>query len=188
MSSCNNFEVTQVWQKVLSNLTAESSIRAIDVNSDGIEDILFGFGTGDNTDLVPANVYCKVFMGTDEPFCQGGVIALNGHDGNVLWTRWLNSDIYSLQCVQDVNYDDVLDCLAIGVDGVDHLLNLLYPTINDNIFQTITFIDGKNGSVLWSQVSESGLDVYAANFIPDQNNDSISDILATHTPLKGQKI
>lgn len=48
---CTDFSVTDVWSVSLPKLTSESTMRALDVNMDGIDDIIFGFGLG-KTNLV----------------------------------------------------------------------------------------------------------------------------------------
>lgn len=52
------------------------------------------------------------------PPCEGGVTALNGTNGNILWRRWMNDTIFSLTCSADVNGDDLFDCLVVGYNGV----------------------------------------------------------------------
>lgn len=43
---CNNIKVEDVWTVGLPKLNTESSFRLLDVNQDGVLDIVFGFGTG----------------------------------------------------------------------------------------------------------------------------------------------
>lgn len=45
-------------------------------------------------------------------------------------------------------------------------------------------VDSKNGSIIW-QLNTGRMNVFVGNFIPDQNNDSISDVLASHSSLSG---
>lgn len=45
---CNNLRITDVWTMNFPKLTSDSSVRTLDVNNDGVEDILFGFGTGNS--------------------------------------------------------------------------------------------------------------------------------------------
>lgn len=47
MLPCSKLNVVDVWSIKLPKLTSESPIRVLDVNEDGVEDILFGFGTGE---------------------------------------------------------------------------------------------------------------------------------------------
>lgn len=43
---CDSLKVTDVWSVNLPKLTTDSPVRILDVNSDGTDDIIFGFGTG----------------------------------------------------------------------------------------------------------------------------------------------
>lgn len=43
---CTKIVTEDVWVKTFPMLTTETAIRLNDVNSDGIEDIIVGFGTG----------------------------------------------------------------------------------------------------------------------------------------------
>lgn len=51
-------------------------------------------------------------------------------------------------------------------------------------------INSKDGSILWQFEDKNKqqsliMDIYTANFIPDQDEDGFSDILASHTAQKG---
>lgn len=43
---CSELVVTDVWTVSLPKLTSESAVRILDVTSDGIDDVIFGYGTG----------------------------------------------------------------------------------------------------------------------------------------------
>lgn len=43
---CSNVRVVDVWSATLPKLTSESPIRTLDVDQDGVEDVIFGYGTG----------------------------------------------------------------------------------------------------------------------------------------------
>lgn len=43
---CSDLKVTDVWTATFPKLTSESVVRILDVNQDGVDDIIFGFGTG----------------------------------------------------------------------------------------------------------------------------------------------
>lgn len=121
--------------------------------------------SGNNSNLLPPDVFCPIFLEVTPP-CKGGVIALNGLNGDVLWTRWLNGNVFSLQCTFDIDGDEINDCLAVGTEGI------------------IMTINSKSGTPVWHlNTGESNL--YIASFVPDQNNDSIPDVLASHSSLTG---
>ncbi|KAJ8922345.1 hypothetical protein NQ315_004288 [Exocentrus adspersus] len=164
---CHNLKVTEVWSTVLPKLTTDSPIRTMDVNGDGIEDALFGFGTGDNSNVLSSDIFCPIFMGVPSP-CDGGIVALDGATGGIVWRRWFNDTIFSLHCTADINGDYQNDCLATGMAG------------------TIATVDSKNGSIIW-QVNTGRTNIFVANFIPDQNNDSIPEVLSSHSTLSAEK-
>ncbi|CAG9763246.1 unnamed protein product [Ceutorhynchus assimilis] len=161
---CTSFKVSSIWAVNLPALTTESPVRALDVDGDGIEDALFGFGTGDNYNLFAPDVFCPIFLGVSTP-CEGGLIALNGKNGDVIWKRWLNDTIFGLHCNADINLDGVGDCLAVGVGG------------------TIMVIDSKTGTDIW-RLNPGKTNVFVANFIQDQNNDNITDVITSHSLLQ----
>ncbi|XP_018568780.1 uncharacterized protein LOC108909041 [Anoplophora glabripennis] len=164
---CHNLKVTEVWSVTLPKLTTDSPVRSLDVNADGVEDILFGFGTGDNSDVLPPDIFCPVIMSVQPP-CEGGVAALNGITGDIIWRHWFNDTIFGLHCTADINGDMQKDCLVTGMKG------------------TIAVINSKNGSVIW-QLDTGLSNIFVANFIQDQNNDSVSDILASHSSLTAER-
>lgn len=46
MLPCSKLSVADVWSVQLPKLTSESPVRILDVNQDGVEDAIFGYGTG----------------------------------------------------------------------------------------------------------------------------------------------
>ena len=46
---CSKIEVEDVWVVGIPKLMTESAFRLLDVNGDGVHDILFGFATGINS-------------------------------------------------------------------------------------------------------------------------------------------
>lgn len=118
---CSELKVTNVWTLTLPKLTSESSIRTVDINKDGIDDVIFGFGTGDSSSL-PDEIFCPMFMNVASP-CGGGVIALNGLNGSVIWKKHLPYLVYTVFCSNDLNGDDINDCIVTGNKGVRLVLN-----------------------------------------------------------------
>lgn len=105
-------------------------------------------------------------MGVSPP-CKGGVIALNGINGDIIWKRWLTGSVFRLQCTVDINGDQIKDCLVVGKDG------------------TLATINSKTGTPIW-QLNTDENNIYTASFIADQNNDTIPDILASLSSLDGK--
>lgn len=94
-----------------------------------------GSFAGDNYNIFPPDIFCPIFLGVSAP-CDGGVIALNGKNGNILWRHWLNDTIFGLHCTADINMDGISDCLAVGVDGVGTQNYTMFCLYNiNNIFR-----------------------------------------------------
>lgn len=123
---------------------------------------------GKNYNWLPPEYFCKIFMGVSPP-CKGGVIALNGINGDILWTRWSNGNIFRLHCLFDIDGDQVNDCLAVGTDG------------------TLMTINSKTGVPIW-QLNTDETNLYIASFIADQNNDSMPDVLASLSSMSGKYV
>ncbi|XP_034243919.1 uncharacterized protein LOC117646805 isoform X2 [Thrips palmi] len=105
-----------------------------------------------------------------EPPCLGGIVALDGKNGEVVWQHWARRPIFSVDCSADLTGDGVNDCLIGGKGGLLHVVN------------------GHDGSLLWHleeqlerQPSEVALDVYSAQYIPDIDNDGFIDVISAHT-------
>lgn len=43
---CSELKVTEMWTASFPHLTSEAEVRVLDVNQDGIEDVMMGFGAG----------------------------------------------------------------------------------------------------------------------------------------------
>jgi hypothetical protein len=56
-----DLESSDVWNVTMPQLTIESAIRVIDVNNDGVSDVIVGFGTGADMAKYP-QVLCQVYF------------------------------------------------------------------------------------------------------------------------------
>ena len=66
---CDELEVIPVWQKKFPKLLTEGSTRMLDVNKDGILDVVMGFGTGADGYNIPDFV-CDIYFDGQKP-CLG---------------------------------------------------------------------------------------------------------------------
>ncbi|XP_053669432.1 uncharacterized protein LOC128719819 [Anopheles marshallii] len=172
MVPCTQITVQNVWTRVIARVNSESPLRKLDVNGDGVDDIIVGYGIDEMVDegvrdYIPQCTSRKTGI-TD--LCGGGLLALNGMDGATLWQRWTSFTIFSLKCNIDINSDGGNDCVAAGRGGL------------------ILALDGHNGRILWElkdysdleSYAEISIDLYTINVVRDLNGDGISDLIAVH--------
>lgn len=122
---CTLIRSRTVWSSTFAQLNSESPVRKIDVNRDGVLDMVFGFGLDDSFEYDEASVP-RCDGGNADGFCEGGVLALDGRTGAELWRRWTTFNVFSLFCTADLNSDGRLDCVAAGRGGVS---SFLYMTV-----------------------------------------------------------
>ncbi|KAK3107822.1 hypothetical protein FSP39_022986 [Pinctada imbricata] len=164
IQGCDEISVEDVWTVGLPKLNTESAIRMIDVNKDGVLDIILGFGTGADGYYVP-RIVCDIYFNGTYP-CFGGVLALDGTTGKEIWRHYSPHELFGINCNADLDNDGVLDCVCGGRAGA---------------FQAIS---GRHGQLLWSfdkmSIKNEIMNLYTAQIIPDQNGDGMVDVLAIH--------
>ena len=73
----DHIEIEPLWTSAFPKLITESAFRLVDCNSDGILDVIFGFGTGvDSLDDNP--ILCDLYFNGVHP-CNGGVKVMKNH-------------------------------------------------------------------------------------------------------------
>ena len=153
--ACDEMVWTPVWQAKFPKLISEGSTRLVDVNKDGVMDVLLGFGTGADGYNIP-DVVCDIYFEGITP-CLGGILALDGNNGQELWRLWTEHEIFSLTCQADLDNDGVKDCLAGGRAGV------------------FLAVSTKTGDKLWDfgdhAIRSDLMSVYAAQFVQDLDGD-----------------
>lgn len=172
---CTQIQVTKVWSTVMTKLNSETPLKKADLNSDGIEDIIVGFGVDDNVELRDIPQCSSGKLGIKD-VCGGGIMALDGQLGTILWKYWTLYTVFSLFCKTDINKDGTPDCIAGGRGAL------------------LIAIDGKTGKFIWEiqeasaygqytaeDLSSMIIDLYTVNILPDLDDDGVNDIVAVHT-------
>ncbi|GAB0089791.1 Signal recognition particle subunit SRP68 [Sergentomyia squamirostris] len=174
---CSQLSVNLVWKRVMSRVTSESPVRSADVNADGVPDIIIGYlieeDPYDGTPATSARCFNPHTRKTG--LCEGGVMAINGTNGEILWQHWTAFQVFSLSCPVDLNNDQREDCVVAGRNGL------------------MIAINGDTGKLIWrledkvtAQTSQSGdsmewdIDMYTVNVVRDLDGDDISDVVAVH--------
>lgn len=138
------------WINTFENTATSSSCRTTDLNNDGISDIILGAGTIENK------------------ASENGIIALNGKNGKVLWKVPCRNQVVGSAIFNDINGDGIKDVFIGGRSA------------------QLFCIDGASGTVIWEYLKDfenmdlkdtTMLNFYNPQFIPDQDKDSIQDIL-----------
>ncbi|XP_070184683.1 uncharacterized protein, partial [Littorina saxatilis] len=109
---CDTIVVEDVWVQDFPKLMTESAFRLVDVNQDGVLDVIMGFLTGTEGFNIP-QVVCDMYFNGTHP-CSGGLMALEGLTGRELWRHYSRHELFGVNCNVDIDQDGVLDCLGGG--------------------------------------------------------------------------
>ncbi len=148
----NRFEPNN-WSIQIPDVGFTSTMRAVDLNQDGIKDLVIGGG------------------GPEFKRTENGVTAIDGKDGTILWKVPTRNQVVGSPLFKDINRDSVPDVFIGGRSAI--LLGL----------------NGKNGEIIWEYLpSFDGMDIFndttflnftTPQFIPDQDNDGLADLLVS---------
>jgi len=141
---------TQVWQNYTDSVPTLSSPRSADLNNDGVLDLVIGGGT-------------------DGEFADNGIMAFNGIDGSLLWSRTAPNEIFTSAVFQDITGDGIPDIFMGGRDAQLYAIN------------------GSDGTLIWEYYTDPGnpndiglYNFYSAQFIPDADGDLQPDLLVAN--------
>ncbi|MBC7864268.1 MAG: T9SS type A sorting domain-containing protein [Bacteroidia bacterium] len=141
---------TLTWSKFTDSTVTFSSPRASDLNGDGVKDIIIG-------------------AGKDGQQTNYGILALDGVNGNNLWTLPAPNEVFTSPAFMDITGDNIDDVFLGGRDAQLYAIN------------------GATGAIIWEffppalNPIDSGLyNFYSVQFVPDQNSDGVSDLLVAN--------
>jgi len=153
LMSCQSEESSSYkWFFQLREGGTNSSPHVVDLTNDGVKDIVIGAGGNEND----ATAYA--------------VLAINGETGEELWRVPGLNQMVGSAIFQDINKDDTPDVFIGGRSAM------------------LFAIDGKTGKVIWKFDSKNPpgnainaiFNFYHPQFVPDQNNDGIQEILVSN--------
>ena len=153
ISSCTRKKTSVVWQNDLPAIGSQSSPRTVDLNGDGVLDIVMGAGSNESQES------------------SQGIVAFDGQTGNILWEQKAEDQVYGSATFYDVTGDGISDVFIGGrgphfkaLNGKDGTViwEYAYTYENDPILTNAKF--NFNNSIL----------------IPDQNGNGSMDLITSN--------
>lgn len=114
------------------NLNSYSNIRSyIEALYSFIYNIFFYCPLDDNFQYDDASIpKCE---DSTSGFCEGGILAIDGINGNTIWQTWTAFNVFSLYCTEDLNGDTYNDCVASGRGGVSETNYSFFIITNEKL-------------------------------------------------------
>ena len=170
-AECSSFRPKSNWNVAFDNTSSQSPIRFVDVNCDGILDVIVGITLEKNSmNSLPLSDCLSYDSKEAIPRggCHGAILALDGTTGNELWRRYASHEVYAIQCEIDVNDDGDTDCLIAGYAA------------------TLAALDRHTGKAVWQIDSTLALinenwGFYTPQITSDIDGDDIGDVIITHS-------
>jgi hypothetical protein len=139
------------WSRLTDSTVTYSSPRAVDLNGDGVLDIVMG-------------------AGKEAAVTNFGILAFDGVSGAPLWTVQTRNEVFTSAQFHDINGDNVPDIFLGGRDAQLYAINGATGAI---IWE---FWPHANGN--WT--TDGLYNFYSPQLIPDQDGDNIPDLLVAN--------
>lgn len=141
----------QIWSVSWDSVSSFSSPRCVDLNADGVQDIVLGAGI-ENTPV------------------SDGIMAINGKNGNELWRLPARNQMYGSAIFQNISADTIPEVFICGRDAQLYAIN---GTSGYLIWEF--WPEGRDSA------SKSGwYNFYNPQWIADQDNDGFKDLLISN--------
>jgi outer membrane protein assembly factor BamB len=143
-----------VWDVNLFRIGSQSSPRTVDLNGDGVLDIVMGAG---------ANEYQK---------SKQGILAIDGKTGAIIWEQEAPDQVYGAATFCDINGDSVKD---VFIGGRSPHFKALDGRSGKVIWEYL-YQDHKGDSIM----QHARFNFNNSILVPDQNDDGIPDLLTVN--------
>ena len=158
------------WHTMNLDVSSETTPFVIDVNNDGIDDIIYAYShfTKDlSMYYCTSNAYYEkaCLEDTGYPVCGATLVAVNGLNGELIWLRNFTRPVFGIRCVMDVDEDGETDCFVIGRYHQ-------WDTVNKATGETIWEAD--------TTIGYAGYNFYYPLPLEDIDGDGVVDILNIH--------
>lgn len=119
-------------------------------------------------------------------------MAINGSNGSLMWTTWLDDAVIAVHCLADLDLDGLKDCVVVGKTRVRKCNTFTVSQCNSFYcwfyilcaIQALWAISSKEGKLLWSlgadklQLACLSDSVFrSAQFVEDVSDDGVPDLL-----------
>ena len=148
--SCKPKKTELAWEANFPVIGSQSSPRAIDLNGDGVLDIVIGAGE---------NEFQK---------SEFGVLALDGQSGNLLWKHHCIDQMYGSAIFEDINGDKTPD---VFIGGRSNQFYAIDGKTGENIWTW------KPKYSTHPKLKNADRNMQNPVLIPDQNGDGVKDLL-----------
>jgi len=150
LASCSTKKTELLWGNPLDQIGSQSSPKAIDINQDGVLDIVIGAGRNE-------------YQSSDK-----GVIALDGKTGEILWQHESIDQVYGSATLLDITGDGIQDVFIGGRSNQFYAIN---GSNGENIWKWNYTYEHD------SKLKYAKYNFHNAVLVPDQTNDQLEDLL-----------
>ena len=150
LTTCTRKKSELVWDKNFFIIGSQSSPRAVDLNEDGVQDIVMGAGKNE-------------FQESSQ-----GIIAMNGKTGELLWQQRAPDQVYGTPTFYDISGDNIPD---IFIGGRSPNLKALNGKTGEILWEYK--YQYENDPIL----KYAKYNFYNLALVPDQNKDGLPELL-----------